>query len=131
MRKILIGIVVAAGIGSAQAMAAELTEQQARITAAWWVQGPIFEKNGPADAAWDAYRRSPNPPYSSMMNDKTRKILGDVQQVYLVVRGDTGYCGKIKEPTWVVIGDKEFSEMNGNYPVMIKARTGKVIDCRS
>jgi hypothetical protein len=48
-----------------------------------------------------------------------------------VVRGDTGYCGKIKEPTWVVIGDKEFSEMNGNYPVMIKARTGKVIDCRS
>jgi hypothetical protein len=75
MRKILIGIVVAAGIGSAQAMAAELTEEQARITAAWWVQGPIFEKNGPADAAWDAYRRSPNPPYSSMMNDKTRKIL--------------------------------------------------------
>lgn len=123
--------VVSVCFGAAPAMAAELTEQQARITAAWWVQGSIFGGEQNPDAAWDAYRRSPNPPYSKMMNAKTREILSDIEQALLVVRGDTGYCGKIKEPTWVVIGYKEFSKLNGGNPVMINARSGKVVDCRS
>ena len=132
MRKTVVGIVVAICFGVVQAMAAELTEQQARITAAWWVQGSVFkEATEGADAAWDAYRRSPNPPYSKMMNVKTRELLGHIEQALLVVRGDTDYCGKIKEPTWVIIGYKEFSELHGGNPVMISARTGKVMDCRS
>lgn len=127
-----IGILLGLCFGAGQAMAAEITEQQARITAAWWVQGSIFEKTQDGvDAVWDAYRKSPNPPYSKMMNAKTRQLLQRIEQSLFVVRGDTGYCGKIKEPTWVIIGDKEFSELNGNNPVMISASSGKVVDCRS
>jgi hypothetical protein len=132
LRKTIIGIVVSICFGSAQAVAAELTEEQARITAAWWVQGTLFEQSQEgADAVWDKYRRSPNLPYGKMLNSKTRELLGHIQQALLVGRRDTGYCGKIQEPTWVIIGYKEFSDLNGGYPVMINARTGKVIDCRS
>jgi hypothetical protein len=145
MRGKIIGIVMGACFSSVPAIAAELTEQQARIIAAWWVQGTVFEQSQTdADATWDAYRRAPNPPYTKMMSAKTRELLSNIEQALLVVRGDTGYCGKIKEPTWVIAGYREglrdpsdgvnygeFSKLHGGNPVMINARTGKVIDCRS
>ena len=127
-------MLLAISLSSLQAMAAELTEQQARITAAWWVHGSIFEEMSESqgtDGAWDAYRRSPNPSFSKMMNAKTKELLGHIDQALFMVRGDTGYCGKINEPTWVISGDKEFLDLNGGNPVMINARTGKVVDCRS
>jgi hypothetical protein len=68
-----------------------------------------------------------------MMTAKTKELLDHIRpgQALFMVRGDTGHCGKIKEPIWIIIGDDKFAEMNGGYPVLINARTGKVMDCRS
>ena len=48
------------------------------------------------------------------------------------MRGDTSYCGAIREPTWIFIWNTEESaSWFGGYPVIVNARTGKVLDCRS
>ena len=46
-----------------------------------------------------------------------------VKEIYLVIRGDTGGCGRIQAPTWFVT----FKE---GMQVYVDARTGKVRDCR-
>jgi hypothetical protein len=93
-----------------------ITEHQARVTAAWWVQGTVFDDfvhppNGSrgADAVWDAYRISANPTYAKMSTPRTKELLTHIDESLLAVRGNTGYCGEIKEPTWIIIGDTEFS----------------------
>jgi hypothetical protein len=70
-----------------------------------------------------------NPTYARIPN--TKELLTLIDESLLVVHGSTGYCGEIKEPTWVIIGGKEFAELHGDVPVMINSRAGKVIDCRS
>jgi hypothetical protein len=60
------------------------------------------------------------------------EIAGYLSLALLVIRGETGCCGPIREPTWVFIWNTEESAAwLGGYPVMINARTGKVLDCRS
>jgi hypothetical protein len=62
----------------------------------------------------------------------TPRVLSHIRESLLVVRGDTGYCGVIREPTWILIWDSpEAAEWHGGHPVMINARTSKVLDCRS
>lgn len=124
----LLGVLV---LESAVHAAEPLTERQARITAAWWVQGTVFDDVRGAEAVWASYRGSVNLTSAKMSTPRTKELLTHIDESLLAVRGDTGYCGEIKEPTWVIIGDKEFAELNGGYPVMINARTGKVVDCRS
>jgi hypothetical protein len=95
-----------------------LTEQQARIKAAQWVRGPMFGAD-----------RSASGPAA----DKSlAEVLSHIRESLLAVRGDTRYCGVIREPTWILIWDsEEAAAWYGGYPVMINARTGKVLDCRS
>lgn len=57
----------------------------------------------------------------------------DISEVYLIVRGDTGGCGRIETPTWVVMFKSEVpggAEMGLAPEVFIDARTGKVRNCR-
>ena len=97
--------------------AAPLTEQQARLKAAEWVRGPMF--------AQDRSLRGP------ASNKSVAEVLSHIRESLLVVRGNTGYCGVIREPTWILIWDNpESADWNGGYPVMINARTGHVLDCR-
>ena len=100
------------------AIAAPMTEQQARLKAAQWVRGPRF--------SGDQSARGP-------AGDKSlAEILNHIREAVLAMRGDTQYCGVIKEPTWILMWNSaEAADWNGGYPVMINARTGKVIDCRS
>ena len=98
--------------------AAPLTERQARIKAAEWVRGPMF--------AQDPSMRGPAAAKS------LHEVLSHIRESLLVARGDTRYCGVIREPTWILMWDSaEAAEWYGGYPVMINARTGKVLDCRS
>jgi hypothetical protein len=117
IRSIVVAI-AAAFLATLPAYAASLTEQQARIAAAQFVRGPMF--------AIDRLARG----------DAADKPLAEVASHLwlglLVVRGDTGYCGAIREPTWVFIWNTEESaSWFGGYPVMVNARTGKIMDCRS
>ena len=98
--------------------AAPLTEQQARLKAAEWVRGPMFAQD----------RSLRGPAADKSVDD----ILSHIRESLLVVRGNTGYCGIIREPTWILIWDDAASaDWNGGYPVMVNARTGNVLDCRS
>ena len=97
--------------------AGPLTEQQARLKAAQWLRGPGFSAD-PSVRGPEADRSIP-------------EILEHIRDALLVVRGNTGYCGAILEPTWILIFNHEASSWNGGYPMMINARTGKVLDCRS
>jgi hypothetical protein len=36
---------------------------------------------------------------------KTAEILSHIRESLLVIRGDTHYCGVIREPTWILIWD--------------------------
>jgi hypothetical protein len=120
MRIALVAAIVLIGLAtlSTTSRAGPLTEQQARLEAAQWVRGPMFSE--------DRSSRGPGA-------DKTvAEILSHIRESLLVVRGNTGYCGVIREPTWILIWDSaEAAEWYGGYPVMINARTGKVWDCRS
>jgi hypothetical protein len=103
--------------------AASLTEQQARIAAARFVRDFGFGPNG------GQIIRVPDGPAAGK---PLTEIANHLWLSLLVVRGDTGYCGAIREPTWVFIWNTEESaSWFGGYPVMINARTGKVLDCRS
>ena len=100
------------------AAAAPLSEAQARLKAAEWVRGPMF--------AADRSARGP------AADTPLEQVLGHIRESLLVVRGDAHYCGVIREPTWILMWDDDASAAwNGGYPVMINARTGKVVDCRS
>jgi hypothetical protein len=95
-----------------------LTEPQARVVAAQFVRGPMF--------AIDRSTRGPaaDKPLAEVANHLWLSLL--------VARGDTGYCGIVREPTWVFMWNTEESaSWFGGYPVMVNARTGKVLDCRS
>jgi len=105
------------------AYAGSLTEQQARIAAAQFVRGVGFGPNGGQVIA------VPDLPAAgkSLEEVASHLLLG-----FLVMRDDTGYCGAIREPTWVFIWNTdETASWFGGYPVMVNARTGKVLDCRS
>jgi hypothetical protein len=100
-----------------------LTEDQARIAAAKFVKGFGFGPNGNEVVPF-----SDSPTASKSLDE----IAGHLWLGLLVTRGDTGYCGPIREPTWIFIWNTEESaSWFGGYPVMINARTGKVLDCRS
>ncbi len=59
------------------------------------------------------------------------EVLSHIRDSLLVVRGDTHYCGVIREPTWILLWDSaEAAEGYGGYPVMINARTGMILDRR-
>jgi hypothetical protein len=113
-----------------------MTKQQARVAAAQFVQGPMFAC---VDQSAAPYTHAD---YAACMAGigkmrvtaaKTAEILGHIRESLLVVRGDTQYCGIIREPTWILIWDSAEAAETwfGGYPVMIDARTGKVRDCRS
>jgi hypothetical protein len=60
------------------------------------------------------------------------EIAGHLSLALVVVRGETGYCGTIREPTWILFGTpRNPPQWFGGYPVMMNARTGKVLDCRT
>jgi hypothetical protein len=116
---------VIAGILSATsaASAGQLSEDQARRAAALFVRDFGFGSEG------GQVIRVPDGPLAEKSLDE---IASHFEQILLVVRGSTGYCGIIKDPTWVLIWDSSApkSWFGGN-PVMINARTGKPLDCRS
>jgi hypothetical protein len=69
---------------------------------------------------------------SPAADKSVKEILSHIREALLAVRGDTQYCGPIREPTWILMWDSpEAAQWFGGYPVMINARTGKVLDCRS
>ena len=114
MRVRLITVMALTGVavGGATAHAGPMTEQQARLKAAQTVRDPVAQ--GPAS------------------EKSLADVLSHIRESLLVVRGNTGYCGIIREPTWILIwDDAESAAWNGGYPVMINARTGQVLDCRS
>lgn len=109
-------LLVALATTSTLARAATLTEQQARLKAAEWIRGHSISadhsKAGPAA-------------------DKTVfEILKHIRDSLLVVRGNTSYCGKIRKQTWILVFDQEARPWNGGNPILVDARTGKVLDCR-
>ena len=104
-------------LSAVPATAAPLTEAQARQKAAEWVRGPMF---GADRSARGAAAEKP-----------LDQVLDHIRESLLVVRGDTHYCGVIREPTWILMWDDAESAAWTGYPVMINARTGKVLDCRS
>ena len=99
------------------ATAASLTEQEARLKAAEWIQ----------DRAIHADPAKPGPAAKKSVFE----ILSHIREGLLVVRGNTGYCGVIRKRTWILILDEEGRSWNGGNPVMINAHTGKILDCRS
>jgi hypothetical protein len=100
-----------------------LSEQQARIAAAKFVRGYGFGPNGGQVIPF---------PDSPAADKSLEEIAEHLYLALLVTRGDTGYCGIIREPTWVFIWNTEESaSWFGGYPVMVNARTGKILDCRS
>ena len=116
MKALLIAASVA--LMTTTAIAGPLTEQQARLRAAQWVRGPGFAKD-----------RSVRGPAA---DKSVAEILSHIREAVLAIRGDTRYCGIIREPTWILMWDSaEAADWNGGYPVMISARTSKVVDCRS
>jgi hypothetical protein len=120
-RTIIAAVAFAVSIESASARS--LTEQQARVAAAQFVKGFGFGPNG------GQVIQVPDAPAADR---SVAEIAGHLSLALLIVRGETGYCGPIREPTWVFIWNTEESAAwNGGYPVMINARTGKVLDCRS
>ena len=105
------------------AYAGSLTEQQARIAAAQFVRGFGFGPNG------GQVIPVPDLPAAGK---SLEEVASHLWLGFLVMRGDTGYCGAIREPTWVFIwSTEESASWFGGYPVMVNARTGKVLDCRS
>jgi len=119
MRRTLVAATVLMAIAAGNTVeAAPLSERQARLKAAEWVRGPMFAQD-----------RSARGPAAVKSLDE---VLGHIRESLLVVRGDTRYCGVIREPTWILLWDSaEAAAWSGGYPVMINARTGKVLDCRS
>jgi hypothetical protein len=116
--RIVVAAVAIAYVASLPAYAASLTEQQARIGSAQFVRGPMF--------ATDRSTRG------EAANKSLEEVASHLWLGLLVVRGDTGYCGAIREPTWVFMWNTEESaSWFGGYPVMVTARIGKVLDCRS
>jgi hypothetical protein len=108
-----------------------MAEQQARIAAAEWVQGPMFGCVDP-DARANPACVAETVGSTRVTATRTAEILSHIRESLLAVRGDTQYCGIIREPTWILIWDSEESaRWYGGYPVMINARTGMVMDCRS
>lgn len=100
-------------LASTAVSAATLTEQQARLKAAEWIrERAVATKAGPADKT-------------------IFEILNHVRESLLVLRGNTGYCGFIRRRTWVLIFDREGSAWNGGNPVMVDARSGKILECKS
>ena len=98
------------------ARAATLTEQQARLKAAEWIREQLISA--------DRSKAAP-------ATDKTVfEILKHIRDSLLVVRGNTSYCGKIRKSTWILVFDQEARPWNRGNPVLIDARTGKVLDCR-
>ena len=117
-RTIIAAVAFALSIGTASARS--LTEQQARVAAAQFVKGSGFGPNG---------GQVIQVPDGSTADRSVAEIAGHLSLALLVVRGETG---SIQEPTWVFIWNtEEFAAWFGGYPVMINARTGKVLDCRS
>jgi hypothetical protein len=111
------GVLIALATPSTTVTAASLTEQQARLKAAEWVR----QHGISADAS-----------KAGTATEKTVfEILGHIRDGLLVVRGNTGNCGIIRRRTWVLIFDHEASSWNRGNPVMIDARSGKVLECRS
>ena len=106
---------IALMLAASPSLAQGLTEQQARLKAAEFLHGPMFSQD----------RSSHN------IDKPVPEILNHIRDSLLVVRGDTHYCGVIKEPTWLLLLDHEAIDWFGGYPLMINARTGKVLDCRS
>jgi hypothetical protein len=97
------------------------SEEQARLAAARFVKG--FGPDG------GQVITVPDGPASGK---SVEEIARHLRLGLLVQRGQTGYCGPTREPTWVFIWDtEEAAAWFGGYPVMINARTGKVLDCRS
>jgi hypothetical protein len=119
MRAALITAIVLTAIAtpSTKVAAASLTEQQARLKAAEWIR----EHSVSAD------RSKVGPAAGKTVFE----ILSHIREGLLVLRGNTGYCGIIRKRTWVLIFDREASSWNGDNPVMIEARTGKVLECPS
>jgi hypothetical protein len=118
-----------------------ITEQQARVAVAQFVQGPMFacvDKRAPPYTHADyaqcmADIKAADPDIKPVTAAKTEEILSHIRESLLVVSGDTHYCGVIREPTWILMWDSAevANTLFGGYPVMIDARTGKVRDCRS
>lgn len=60
------------------------------------------------------------------------KIFLHLSRGILINSGKTPHCGPITTPTWLFMWDTaEASKWYGGYPVLINARTGKAMDCRS
>jgi hypothetical protein len=121
--KFLTTLLVVLTFATTTAAAGPLSEEQARTAAARFVKGFGFGPNGGQVIV------VPDGPAASKT---VEEIAGHLQQSLLVLRGETGYCGPIRQPTWVFIWDSaEAASWFGGYPVMVNARTGKVLDCRS
>jgi hypothetical protein len=91
-----------------------LNKDQARIAAAKFIKGYCFGPNG------NEIVPHPDSPAASKSLNEIALWLG-----LLVTRGDTGYCGPVREPTWIFIWNTEESpSWFGGYPVMVNARTG-------
>lgn len=113
-----------------------MTEREARLAAAEFVQGPMFScvdlrsvsRNSADYAKCTAGLGNPRATPA-----KTAEILSHIRDSLLVIRGDTHYCGGIREPTWILLWDSADAAKTwfGGYPVMVNARTRKVVDCRS
>ena len=98
MKALLIAASVA--LMTTTAIAGPLTEQQARLRAAQWVRGPGF--------AEDRSVRGP------AADKSVAEILSHIREAVLAIRGDTRYCGIIREPTWILMWDSaEAADWNG------------------
>jgi len=82
------------------AYAGSLTEQQARIAAAQFVRGVGFGPNGGQVVP------VPDLPAAGK---SLEEVASHLWLALLVMRGDTGYCGVIRESTWVFMWNTEES----------------------
>jgi hypothetical protein len=71
-----------------------INEQQARRIAADWVRGPGF------GTEW--VTRSDLGPAADLT---VGQVIDHTREAVLAVRGDPRYCGRILQPTWIVIFD--------------------------
>ena len=123
MIKFLSALVMVLTCFTATYAAGLLTEDQARTAAAKFVKGFGFGPNG------GQVIPVPNSPAASK---SLEEVASHLRLALLVTRGDTRYCGIIREPTWIFIWNtEEAASWFGGYPVMVNAHTGKVLDCRS
>jgi hypothetical protein len=121
--KVLIVLLAILGSTTTALAAKSLSEDQARAAAAGFVKGFGFGPNG------GQIIPVPDGPAAKKTIEE---VAAHLKLAFLVTRGETGYCGPIREPTWLFLWDtEEAASWHGGYPVMVNARTGKVLDCRS